>query len=158
AIASKEKASPRVAPPPDTAFAPRSRHGGQAAVVGAHEIEKWDRRFSGEHRFTQAVEIALIRLRGNSQVIKSQVEKEPEAHQLVIPHVFVFVQIESFEPPGVTAIKVMIVPLDQRGDRFAAALRQNQIDRSRHGEGHPIHPRTIEWIQESPGVSYQREA
>ena len=108
--------------PASTPRAAGACYAGKTPIVRADQVVKWDRWGGGKNRLSQCFEPALEGLRSHPQIIETQVQQKGQPHEIELTHVFVFVQIQRFEPTRVTAAEVGIVPGNQRLKGFAPLL------------------------------------
>src|SRR4051794_5741951 len=102
---------------------PRASDSREPSRIEAHQVIKWNRRPGSEYRIAQSFVATLERLGGYPQVIKAQIQQEPEAHQLEVADVFILVLVHGFEPPIVASDETPVVRFHQRLHWFASPLR-----------------------------------
>src|SRR5690349_15436700 len=143
---------PQYAGPPSM-----TRNVRETPIVSAHETESSTGFRTNKGRHEQRACAVAKWFLDDSEIIEAEVKAKRERHQVPLPHIFVFVAIECFEPRAVTHRKITVVSRESLGHRFASPLRADQF-RSRTGrESNPIEARTVKRIEESRGIAHQHE-
>src|SRR6202522_2868420 len=118
-------------------------HGGETAVVGAHEPVKWNGGDGGKDRLVVTFDAAAEGLRDDAGVVEADVHDEGQTHQVEFAHVFVFVLVNAAKPAAVAVGKSAIVPDDEVGDWLAFLLGEDEAEGGEGGEGDPIQTGTV---------------
>src|SRR6516165_5995699 len=88
-----------------------------------------------------------------TDVVTAYVEKKCSRHQVGVAHVIVFVFVETFEPETVSHRILLVVMTKLLGDVFTGQTVRQQIGNVIRRVRTKIQTRTVEWIDETGGVT-----